>query len=131
MTANNESRALPDAELDIMRVIWSADSPLCASDIVKGLSGLRQWTTATVHVLLGRLCERGYLECDKSGYVHRYAALVTGEEYRKIESDSFLRRIAGGSARDMVASLIESVPLSDSDIDELTAILNQKRERDD
>lgn len=129
--ADKNIKILPDAELDIMRVIWSAGEPLCASDIAKKLGGSRGWKTATVHVLLGRLCERGYLKCDKSGYVHRCTALVSSDEYRMVETKSFLRRIATGSVRSMVASLIESESLTDDDIAELTAILNRKRERND
>lgn len=128
---NNENKTLPDAELDIMRVIWSAGEPLCASDIAKRLGGSRGWKTATVHVLLRRLCERGYLECDRSGYIHRYTPLVSSDGYCVIETKSFLRRIAGGSARSMIASLIESELLTDDDIAELTDILNRKREQND
>lgn len=131
ITNINDNKILPDAELDIMRVIWSTEKPLCAREIAKLLGNTRGWKTTTAHVLLGRLCERGYLECDKSGYVYYYTALVAEDNYRAVETKSFLRRVANDSAKSMVASLIESEPLTDEDIAELTAIINRKRERND
>lgn len=129
MNPNNETKILPDAELDVMRVIWHSERALCASEITSALNKAdgRNWKTATTHVLLGRLCDRGYLSTDKSEYVHRYTALVTEEEYRKIESKSFLKRICGGSVKHMIASLIDADSISDEDIDELSDILNGKR----
>lgn len=125
----NEDKILPDAELDVMHVIWHSEHSLCAREITSTLNKAdgRNWKTATTHVLLGRLCDRGYLSTDKSEYVHRYTALVTEEEYRKIESKSFLRRICGGSVKHMIASLIDADSISDEDIDELSEILNGKR----
>ncbi len=127
----NDEKILPDAELDVMRVIWHSERPLCASEITSVLNKTdgRNWKTATTHVLLGRLCDRGYLSTDKSEYVHRYTAIVIEDEYRKIESKSFLKRICGGSVKHMIASLIETDSITDEDIDELSEILNGKRGR--
>lgn len=122
-----KSKLLPEAEYDVMSALWKSEKGLSASEIVKELEGSRDWTTATAHVLLDRLCKRDYVKCDRSGYVHRYYAAVLESDYKRMESDSFVRRIAGGSVRQIVASLIEAEPLSDSDIDELTEILNRKR----
>ncbi len=129
MNPKNLEKILPDAELDIMRVIWHSERALCASEITHTLNNAdgRDWKTATAHVLINRLEERGYISADKSGYVHRYTALVTEEEYRAIESKSFLKRICGGSVKRMIASLIDADSITDEDIDELTDILDGKR----
>ncbi len=129
MNPKNLEKILPDAELDIMRVIWHSERSLCASEITHILNDEdgRGWKTATAHVLINRLEERGYISADKSGYVHRYTALVTEEEYRKIESKSFLKRICGGSVKHMIASLIDTDTISEEDLDEIAGILDGKR----
>ncbi len=126
-----DEKMLPDAELDIMHIIWHSEKALCASEITNTLNqtNQRQWKTATTHVLLGRLCERGFLKADKSGYVHRYTPLVSEDEYRRIESRSFLSRMFGGSFKQMIASFIENDAVTDEDIDELSELLNGQRGR--
>lgn len=129
MNPKNLEKILPDAELDIMRVIWHSDRLLCANEITRILNDEdgRGWKTATTHVLINRLEDRGYISADRSGYVHRYAALVSEEEYQKIESKSFLKRICGGSVKHMIASLIDTNSFSEEELDEIADILDGKR----
>ena len=56
-----EKERLSDAEIAIMRVLWEKGSPMRASEIVKSLSETHSWKTQTAHVLLSRLCAKGYV----------------------------------------------------------------------
>ena len=118
---------LPEAELDVMLTLWRERKPMTVGEIVKRLSGVRTWKSATVHVLLDRLGERGFVQTDKSGYAHLYSAAVTEEEYRRGEERSHLQRFFGGSAKNMIASMLNADSLSDEDLDELSALLHEKR----
>lgn len=125
----NKIERLPDAEHDIMTVLWNSDTPLRAGEIVKILSELqsRSWKTQTAHVLLNRLCDKGFISADKDDYYHRFTPVITEEEYRASESQSLLRRIFGGSVKSMVASLIDTDDVTDDDIAELSELLERKR----
>lgn len=130
MRKNTESNLciIPDAELDIMKTLWKADHALCASEIAKLLFEERGWKPATVHVLISRLIDRGYIYADRENYVHRYTPLVPEADYRRVESKSFLKRICDGSVSKMVASLVDvSDEMTGEDIAEIERILKLQK----
>lgn len=121
-----ENERLSDAELDIIRVMWKKGVPMKASEITKALSEEHSWKTQTVHVLLSRLCTKGYVDADRSGYFHKFYPTMTEEEYIVSESYTLCGKM-GRSVPAMVASLITADGISESDIDELAQLLEAKR----
>lgn len=119
-------KKLTDAERDIMQVLWEAGEPMRAGDIVHSLDGSRSWKTQTAHVLLNRLCEKGYVAADREGYYHRFYPLVSEREYADAASASLVKQM-GRSVRAVVASLIDTDSLSEEDIDNLSRLLAEKR----
>lgn len=120
---------LPESELEIMLILWHEGTPMTAGEITKKTSESHGWKTGTVHVLLERLSERAFVSCDKSGYKHLYTPLVTEAEYRKGEERTLMHRFFGGSAKNMIASLLNADGLSDEDLEELSAMLKKKSGR--
>jgi len=118
---------LPDSELDIMLVLWHSDKPLKASEIVKNLIESHGWKASTVHSLLARLEEKGFVVVDKESYSHYFSPLISEDEFRAAESHSVLARLCGGSIKKMVASLISNESISDEDIKELTEMLQSNQ----
>ena len=116
---------LADAELDIMRVLWQKNVPMRAAEIVRSLSETRSWKTQTAHVLLNRLEEKGFVTADRSGYYHVYSYSIGEREYFASESDAFVKRL-GGSVKAMVASMIDADSISEGDLLELAALLEEK-----
>lgn len=119
---------IPEAELDIMMVLWHSDRALTVGEITKTLAEARNWKTATVHALIDRLEERGYISRDNSGYKHLFSPIVTEEDYRRKEEHNILRRFFGGSAKNMMVSLLNADKLSEEDIEELSDMLRKKKE---
>lgn len=117
---------LSDAEFDIMKVLWQRGEPLRAGEIVRLLSATRSWKTQTAHVLLNRLCDKGYVTADRSEYYHRFAPTMTEEEYFAAESAALMRK-TGGSVRSMIASLIDMEEITDEDIAAISELLTKKR----
>lgn len=118
---------LPEAELEIMLTLWHSDKPLTVGEITKLLSESRAWKTATVHVLMERLSERGFVSCDKSGYKHLFSPIITEADYRRGEENTLMQRFFDGSAKKMIASLLNTDGLSEDDIEELSALLQKKK----
>ena len=118
---------LPESELEVMLTLWHNKTPLTVGEITKMLADTRGWKTATVHVLLERLGEKGFVSCDKSGYKHRFTPIITEEEYRRGEETTFIKRFFGGSAKNMIASLLDADGLTDDDLEELSAMLKQRK----
>ena len=128
MGNNDNIKRLPDAELEIMKELWAADEPLTRPQLEQRLAR-KSWTSTTLLALLARLESKGFVIRQKQGKGYLYAAAVTRQEYLPVESRSALGRMFGGSARNLVAALAETHALSDTDIDELAAYLEQLRRK--
>lgn len=128
MGNNDNIKRLPDAELEIMKELWAAGEPLTRPQLEQRLAR-KSWTSTTLLALLARLESKGFVSRQKLGKGYLYAAQVTRQEYLPVESRSALGRMFGGSARNLVAALAETHALSDTDIDELAAYLEQLRRK--
>lgn len=114
---------LPESELDVMLAVWRRGGRSTAPEIGEALG--RPLTASALHSYLKRLEEKGYLSCEKEGKVNRYTALITEEDYRENEGGAVLDRLYGGSLKTFAAALWDGGKLSQADVDELRAFLDQ------
>lgn len=117
-------KRLPDAELEVMQAIWSLEPPVTAAAVQQQVS--REWKATSVLTFLSRLCDKGFLSCEKEGRQNYYTPLVSRETYLQRESTSFVRRLCGGSVKNLVASLSDAGALTEQDIDDLRAFLDAR-----
>ena len=118
---------LPDAELDIMLVLWSTDHMMKASEILEALEGEHSWKKGTLHVLLERLLERGFIEAKRESNYKLFSPKITEEEYRTSESRTFMKKLCRGSWKTMVASFTSGNKLTEEDIREIENILKNAK----
>lgn len=114
---------LPDAELEVMLVLWQADRPMKAVELRDALAERHDWQKATVQVLLNRLCERGFAAAETERNYKLFRPLVSEEAYRASESSTLMRKLCRGSLGTLVASLISTGELDEKDFEELEEIL--------
>jgi len=114
-------KKLPESELEIMIALWEADGPVPRNYFDKKLHDTHHWSDSTILSLLSRLQEKEFLSCEKSGNKNLYRPLVTQDDYTKLENRHFLGKLHGSSIRNLVASMVESRDLTESDLDELQA----------
>ena len=119
------SKRLPDTEFNVMKVIWSLNSPITTNEITNKLAD-NTWKPQTLLTVLKRLGEKGFLNIIKDGKKHQYEVLITEDEYLEIETGCFLKRYAGNSIGALVKTLYSEGELTKDDIDELRDILEQK-----
>ncbi|EJP26224.1 transcriptional regulator, BlaI/MecI/CopY family [Peptostreptococcaceae bacterium AS15] len=119
------SKRLPDAEFNVMKVIWNLASPITTNKITNKLAD-NTWKPQTLLTVLKRLSEKGFLNIIKDGKEHQYEVLIKEDEYLEIETGSFLKRYAGNSIGALVKTLYSEGDLTDDDINELRDILEQK-----
>ncbi len=117
-------KKLPDAELDIMICLWNADTSVQRNYFNKYFD----WADSTILTLLSRLQDKGFISCEKNGNKNVYTAIISKDEYMRLENSSFLSRLHKGSIRHFVASLAQADNLSNSDIDELENLLKELKE---
>ena len=112
-------RKLPDAEFDIMKVVWANEPPITTSEIMKQLGNEKEWKIQTVVSLMLRLAERGFLRSEKHGKERMYFPMVEKEDYLKFETGNFIRNFHNNSFLNLVTTLYDGEALSEDDIDEL------------
>lgn len=119
------SKRLPDAEFNVMKVIWNLVPPITTNKITNKLAD-NTWKPQTLLTVLKRLSEKGFLNIIKDGKEHQYEVLIKEDEYLEIETGSFLKRYAGNSIGALVKTLYSEGDLTEDDINELRGILEQK-----
>ncbi len=118
----DKSKRLPDAELEVMQAVWSLEPPVTAAQVQHKVPS--DWKATSVLTFLSRLCDKGFLSCEKEGRQNLYTPRVTQEEYLQRESRSFVERLCGGSVKNLMASLSDAGALTENDLDELRAFLD-------
>ena len=111
---------ITEAELEVMEVLWNAGEPVTLGQIREALA---ERNGETVKTLLRRLCAKGAAAREK-GRVGCYRPLVSREELGCYRTRKLIDKLYAGSARQMVAALVEHDQLSGDDIAELRALLD-------
>jgi BlaI family penicillinase repressor len=115
---------ITEAEWAVMKVFWHK-SPRTANDVVDAL-GDSGWNPKTIRTLINRLQKKNALDYEKNGKEYAYFPLVQEHECVRREARSLLSRAGASALKPMLAAFLEDEELSDKEIEELRAILNQK-----
>ena len=118
---------LPDAEFDIMKVVWANEPPITTNIIMKQHGNGEGWRLQTAIVLLMRLVERGFLRTEKNGKERTFFPLVNQEDYLKFETGNFLKQFHNNSFLSLATAMYDDEALTDEDLDGLRKLLNKPR----
>lgn len=117
-------QSISDAELDIMKIVWSNNGATLFSYIMDELrSKEKTWQKNTVITLLSRLMDKGFLKAKKTGRRNEYTPLVSEREYQTFQTKNFLDKIYEGNARGLILNLIQSDILADDEYNALKNII--------
>ena len=89
-------KKIPDAELELMMVIWDSEEPISRMDIEMKMENGRDVVPSTILSLLSRLEKREFLRKEKQGNINYYYALVDKTEYLQEEGQRVLDKMFGG-----------------------------------
>ena len=117
---------LPEAEFEIMQVVWGHTPPVTTSMVVTALKDKRAWRVQTVGSLMLRLLERGFLRAEKPGKDRLYYPIVGRDEYLRFETEAFIRQYHGNSLISLVNALSDDPVFSKKDLEDLLSILQQR-----
>ena len=109
---------ISESEWEVMKVIWS-EHPITSGEVVKSLEDSTLWKPRTIKTLLNRLVDKGAVGREGKGKDYRYFPLIEKAVLVKAESQSFLKRVFGGSLKPMIATMVETEDLSPEDIEEI------------
>lgn len=112
-----------ETERAILEVLWSHESPTIR-EIVERLYGEHTPARhATVKSLLDRLAAKGFIAVDTSGFMHRFSAGVSRQEYVARELERLAETHFGGAVAPLLMSLVDNVKLTRKERDAIRKII--------
>ena len=124
-------KRLPDAEFEVMKIIWDSTPPVTTLEIMDKLKHEKKWKPQTVLTMLVRLIEKGFLESERVGRERNFTPVILEQDYLRIETGDFMKRYTGNPGRYSVGVLVKALfddqNLSQEDILELKDWLAKKR----
>lgn len=119
------SPEISDSEWDVMKIVWDY-GPLASGEVVRHLSGQRDWKPRTIKTLLARLVQKGAVAVAEADGKFMYTARVTRQALSRREARSFLRRVFDGAVAPALVHLVQEAQLSAGEIAELKKILDRE-----
>lgn len=116
--SNDLDCKITGSELEVMKLLWRAEDALPVTEIREKLQKSKGWEPATIKTLVGRLVSKGAVRQEKRN-VFYYSPMITEKEYSAWATEDLITRLYNGSARDLVAALVNSDGLTQEDLDEL------------
>ena len=113
---------LTEAEWIVMECLWEK-SPLSSREITEQLEKSAGWTRSTTNTLLARLETKGAISTATKGRNKFFSAVLRHEDAALHETEGFLDHVYHGSLSMMVSALTKKQALSQSEINELYAML--------
>ena len=115
---------LSDSEWKLMNRLWERH-PMTITELTAAMRPDTGWSKNTVITMLSRLEAKGAVRHEEGGRAKRYFPALRREDAARDETESFLSKVYGGSLGLMMSAMVESRQLTESDIAELSAILDK------
>lgn len=123
---NAQNERISEAEQTVMEALW-ARSPLTANEVADAVAPVRGWSLPTVKTLLARLVTKQAVGTQPDGKRFLYTPRIARSDFAADESKRLVERLFGGSAAGLFAHLAEAEALSDKDLAQIEALLNELR----
>ncbi|WP_375773682.1 BlaI/MecI/CopY family transcriptional regulator [Archangium gephyra] len=124
-TQNEESKPLTPVELELMHIVWRKGE-VAVADVLEALPPERKLAYTSVSTVLRILEQKGVLQSRKVGRGHLYSALLPREAYEVQSVRHLVETVFDGTPSALVERLVEAVPLSPEEVEQLRALLSKK-----
>ncbi|WP_125708505.1 CopY/TcrY family copper transport repressor [Lacticaseibacillus porcinae] len=113
------------AEWEVMRVIWTK-TQADTNTIITAMQAKRDWAQSTIKTLLRRLVEKQALTTTKVGRQFMYHPEISEQHAMKQSADTLFDSLCDMKKGAILTDLLQSSPLSRSDIQKMQAVLAEK-----
>jgi predicted transcriptional regulator len=120
--------AVAKSELEVARVVWRLGRAT-VRQVLDQLPPDRGVDFKTVQTYLRRLEAKGYLRCRRLGRANVYAPRARPDRVVREVINDLVQRLFGGDSLPLVQQLIQDRGLTDAEIAELRALLDQMEGR--
>ena len=123
---------ITQAEWEVMQILWNADAPLSAAEVIARLETKANWNPKTVRSFLSRLIQKQAVHTvkrDRAGYeLLHYVPLIDRTSALQAKQATFADRFFGGTVHSMLAGCIQSGEISIDELRELREMIDSKIE---
>ncbi len=123
--AQPPAAALTAVQFEIMQVVWDAPEGATVAEIWEVIARGREVARTTVLNLVARLDERGWLKRRKCQGVFRYVATIDRDAASANAAEKFVDEFFGGSATELVMSLLGTKRMSKTELDQLRQLVER------
>ncbi len=128
VSRNRDLPSLSEVQLEIMNVVW--DRQECSvGDVWKVLHERRGVTRNTVHTLIVRLEEKGWLSHREAAGGFLYRGTVSREQTQRHTVEKLRQSLFDGSAEGLVLALLGGSTVSKSEIERIRQLINHAKTR--
>ena len=118
---------LTPLEWEIMNIIWKfSEFPVTVRQVLERAYPKGEKAYTTVQTIMNHLTEKKFLRRQKIGPINVYRPQISAREIRNKEANRFVERVFDGSFFSLANFLLSSDQLTDEELQELKAMLNQK-----
>ncbi len=120
---------LTPSEWNVLSCLWE-ESPQTVMQLVSELGRKVRWAKSTTITTLRRMEEKGLICAQPAGKGKAYTPAVEREGAVVAETRSFLNRVYQGSVGLMMSTMVQRQELTEGELRELRAILDQAGKED-
>ncbi len=124
MKKQNQQLKPTEAELEILSILWQQKAAT-VRDVHEILNANKPTVYTTVLKTLQIMTEKGLVERDESSKAHVYRAAIEQDTTERRFAEDLLRRVFGGSAKQLVMRVLEMKPASEEELAEIRQLLDE------
>lgn len=117
---------LSDGEWTLMKALWE-DAPMTITQLTAAMKDSTGWSKHTIISMLSRMEVKGTVKYQSNGRAKLYSPVLQREDAVRRETSHFMDKVFDGHMGVMLNAMMDSRPLSQADLDELSAILEKAK----
>ncbi|MCA9049139.1 MAG: BlaI/MecI/CopY family transcriptional regulator [Planctomycetaceae bacterium] len=120
--------ALSEAQMEIMAVVWDRGECTVA-DVLEAVCRLRSVTRNTIHTMMTRLADKGWLTVRADGSRFVYRAAVDRNVVQQQCVERVVQTVFDGSTEGLVLSLLQNRSLSKAEATRIRRMIREAEDR--
>lgn len=124
-----EFARLSPAEYETMLLLWEIPEPVRPVVLLEQVKRTHAWNISTLQTILTRLQEKGMIRITSEKRLRYCTPKISKEEYAAMETRGLIERLSDCSPVSLMAGLISTGRVTESELDEIDALLRAAREK--
>ncbi len=122
--------SLGETEMEVLHHVWALEEATVA-DVRERMLEEREVAYTTVMTVLKNLAEKGYLQYRKEGVAYVYSPARSAQDVQRSLLGDLLKKVFNGSPQSLAQALVQQEELSDDDLADIRAMIDQMDDADD